>query len=61
MKIVGLWKSVSCWRNQYGELMEKEVEDKGSIMIECATDAVEHLMQSENQFMKVSGQRSNKV
>ena len=59
--VVGLKKSVCRWRNRYNDVMEKMVVEKGSTMIECANDAVEHLMQSEYRFMKLSGCRSDKA
>ena len=61
LKIAGLRRSVCRWRNRCKDLSENEVGANGSTLIECANDAVEHLMPSECRFLQVSGHRSDKA
>jgi len=48
-------KSECRWKNKYEEQMLKDGVPCGSTLVECATRAIEQLMQSENQFVEICG------
>jgi len=53
--VVQLWKSECCGWKKYNDLLQDAFIFSGSVLTECADNAIKYLLQSENQFWERSG------